>query len=57
MGNIFSQILGAVLVQKYGAKLIYLISTFSSAIIIALIPVAVDYGDKQNSIEHFIDST
>lgn len=59
VGNILSQIPGGILVQKYGGKWIYLICIFSSALTIALIPVAVNYGEKNkikiNLIHSIVD--
>lgn len=59
VGNILSQIPGGILVQKYGGKWIYLICIFSSALTIALIPVAVNYGEenkiKINLIHSIVD--
>lgn len=46
IGCIVSQIPGGILVQKMGAKWIYSTIIFSSAITIALIPLAVQYGNR-----------
>lgn len=44
-GYILSEIPGGILVQKYGAKIVLFVSTFLSAVIVALTPLAVIYGE------------
>lgn len=45
-GYILTEIPGGILVQKYGGKLILLITTFLSAVVVALTPFAVAYGKR-----------
>lgn len=47
-GNLFSQIPGGILVQKYGGKKSFLTSAFASAIVVALIPVSVKMGECES---------
>lgn len=52
-GYILFEIPGGILVQKYGGRLILLISTFLSAIVVALTPFAVAYGEHYPHILQF----
>ncbi|XP_031629153.1 putative inorganic phosphate cotransporter isoform X2 [Contarinia nasturtii] len=44
-GYLLSEIPGGILVQKYGAKLVLLVTTVLSALAVALTPIAVTYGE------------
>ncbi|XP_055326919.1 putative inorganic phosphate cotransporter [Sitodiplosis mosellana] len=50
LGYILSEIPGGILVQKYGGKLVLLITTFLSAIVVALTPFAVAHGEANGLI-------
>lgn len=49
-GNIVSQIPSGLLVQKFGAKHVLLISTLLASAILLLTPLAVDYGEQMNEM-------